>query len=126
MHIGLPWMTERWTVLFGFTYILIIEHLFMYMNIMDDGVIEGLSLFFDTLGDPTRLRILYSIQSSEKCVKCISEDVGMNMSAVSHQLRILKDRNLVRSKREGKNVIYSINDTHVHDIILKAYEHLVE
>ena len=96
------------------------------MHIDDDFDLNDLSDFFRTLGDNTRLRILFSLGSREKCVNCICKDLGMSMSAVSHQLRILKDRDIIRSRKEGKNVIYSISDWHVHDIIGKAYEHLVE
>lgn len=96
------------------------------MNIENDGTFETLGELFRTLGDPTRLRILYALDSGEKCVNCICEAVGMSPSAVSHQLRLLKDRDLVRSRREGKNIIYSISDGHVHDIISKAHEHLIE
>ena len=96
------------------------------MNIDDDRIFEELGIFFKTLGDPTRLRILYFLESSERCVNCICEALDMSPSAVSHQLRILKDRDLVKSRREGKQIIYSISDEHVHDIILKAYEHLIE
>ncbi|MGN1044680.1 MAG: ArsR/SmtB family transcription factor [Candidatus Methanomethylophilaceae archaeon] len=94
----------------------------------DNGLpdFEELGDFFKTLGEPSRLRILFTMKDGEKCVRCISEDVGMNISAVSHQLRILKDRNLVTARREGKNMIYSISDHHVHDIITKAMEHVIE
>ena len=94
----------------------------------EDGMpdFEELGEFFKTLGEPSRLRILHSIKDGGKCVRCICEDVGMNISAVSHQLRVLKDRNLVSARRDGKNVIYSISDYHVHDIITMAMEHMVE
>ena len=102
------------------------EQLFKCMKIDDRHLFEGLGLFFKTLGDPTRLRILYALESGEMCVNCICDTLHMSPSAVSHQLRILKDRDLIRSRRDGKSVIYSISDEHVHDIISKAYEHLIE
>lgn len=96
------------------------------MNVPNDDTIDDLAELFHTLGDRTRLKILYSLETGPKCVNCICEDVDMGISAVSHQLRLLKDRNLVNSKRSGKNVIYSLSDNHVHQIILTAREHLIE
>ena len=96
------------------------------MNIDDDRIFEELGIFFKTLGDPTRLRILYFLESSERCVNCICEALDMSPSAVSHQLRILKDRDLVKSRREGKQIIYYLADEHVRTIISMGLEHINE
>lgn len=96
------------------------------MDDISEYEIVELSEFFKVLGDPTRLRILYALEPGAKCVNCICEELDMTMSAISHQLKILKGWNLVKSNRSGKNVIYSLSDDHVHDIILKTGEHLME
>ena len=72
--------------------------------------IQPLADVFKVLGDPTRLRILRLLMDGEVCVRCISEELGMGQSAVSHQLRILRDARLVQFRREGKNVQYSLAD----------------
>lgn len=92
----------------------------------DDGMIEGLSKFFSLFSDDTRLKILMSLDISEMCVRCISETLGMSDSAVSHQLRLLRDSNLVKSRRDGKFVYYSLSDDHVKYIIEIAAEHYLE
>lgn len=84
------------------------------------------SELFKILGDPTRLMILFALVKSEMCVCDIVELVGVTQSAVSHQLRVLKQSRLVKYRREGKNVIYSIADDHVNTIIAMALEHISE
>ena len=90
------------------------------------GTALALSDFFKLLGDPTRLRILFAIEREPLCVCDIAETLGMTKSAVSHQLKMLRQNDLVRFEREGKNVIYSLADDHVRDIIDKATEHINE
>ena len=85
-----------------------------------------LSDFFKLLGDATRLRILFAVDSAPMCVCDIADALGMTKSAVSHQLKVLRQSDLVRYRREGKNVIYSLSDDHVKDIIEKALEHINE
>lgn len=85
-----------------------------------------LSELFKILGDPTRLRILFTLVKSEMCVCDIVELVDVTQSAVSHQLRVLKQSRLVKYRREGKSVIYSIADDHVKTIIATALEHVSE
>ena len=92
----------------------------------DDGTVDGLSKFFSLFSDDTRLKILMSLDISEMCVRCISETLGMSDSAVSHQLRLLRDSNLVKSRRDGKFVYYSLSDDHVKYIIEIAAEHFSE
>ncbi|MCD8327518.1 MAG: metalloregulator ArsR/SmtB family transcription factor [Ruminococcus sp.] len=85
-----------------------------------------LSELFKVLGDATRLRILFTLLQSEMCVCDIVELLDVTQSAVSHQLRVLKQARLVKYRREGKSVIYSIADDHVKTIIAMAIEHVSE
>ena len=96
------------------------------MNKLSDEEVENLSNLFKVLGDPTRTRILHSIEEKELCVSDICEDVSMNKSAVSHQLRILKDAKLVKARRDGKEMYYSLDDEHVSIIFKFGLEHIRE
>ena len=80
--------------------------------------------FFRVVGDETRMKILCTISRDEMCVNDIAAAVEMTKSAVSHQLKLLKDENLVKSRREGKNMFYSLDDQHVVDIIEIAFTHI--
>ena len=82
--------------------------------------------FFKIFGDSTRLSILFAIDGDPLCVCDIAELLGMTRSAVSHQLRILRDSRLIVCRRSGKNVYYSIADDHVREIIETALDHLNE
>lgn len=93
---------------------------------IDDGEIEELSEVFKVFGDGTRLRILWALFDEELCVFDISERLGMSQSAISHQLRTLKQARLVKSRREGKNTFYSIDDDHVKRIIEQVMIHVEE
>ena len=85
-----------------------------------------LSDLFKLFGDGTRLKILFSLDSGPLCVCDIAEVLGMTKSAVSHQLKTLRQSDLIRSERQGKNVYYYLADGHVKDIIEKALEHIEE
>lgn len=85
-----------------------------------------LSDLFKVFGDTTRIRILYLLFESELCVCDISTLLGMNQSAISHQLRVLKQAKLVKARREGKTVFYSLADGHVRTIIGNGMEHVRE
>lgn len=85
-----------------------------------------LSDFFKIFGDSTRIRILFSIDKGPLCVCEICAILGMTKSAISHQLKILRQNNLIIAERRGKNVYYSLADAHVRDIIEKALEHIEE
>ena len=82
--------------------------------------------FFKVLGDSTRLGILFAIDREDMCVCDIAELLGMTKSAVSHQLKVLRQNDLVKYRREGKNVIYTLADDHVRDIIECALAHINE
>ena len=88
--------------------------------------VEDLADFFKIFGDGTRVRILLALDSGEMCVCDISETLGMSMSAVSHQLRMLKDAKLVTSRREGRSIYYSLCDDHVRIVLETALEHVGE
>jgi len=92
----------------------------------DVEVLYDLSDFFKIFGDSTRLSILFAIDKAPMCVCDIAEVLGMTKSAVSHQLKILRQSDLVRFERQGKNVFYSLSDDHVRDIIEKALDHIRE
>ena len=81
---------------------------------------------FKIFGDSTRTKILAALFNHELCVMCICEVVGMNKSAVSHQLKVLKDAKLVKSRKIGKEVLYSLNDEHIVLIYKMALEHVME
>ncbi len=89
-------------------------------------VLCDLADLFKVFGDTTRMRILYALLESEMCVCAIAEYLGMTQSAISHQLKVLKDNNLVGSRREGKTIYYSLADEHVRRIVAQGYEHLIE
>ncbi len=81
---------------------------------------------FKIFADTTRMRILYALWESELCVCAIAELLGMEQSAISHQLRVLRNNNLVMSRREGKTIYYALADDHVRTIIGQGFEHLTE
>ena len=95
-------------------------------NMPDENTLYDLSDFFKILGDSTRINILFAIDGEPMCVCDIADLLGMTKSAVSHQLKILRQSDLVTYKKNGKNVIYSLADDHVGDIIEKALEHIRE
>lgn len=92
----------------------------------DDEELFALADFYKILGDSTRIRILYLLYENELCVCDIAHMLGMQISAISHQLRILKQARLVRFRKEGKSVFYSLADHHVHMILGQGTEHIRE
>lgn len=92
----------------------------------DEDSIQELANFFKVFGDATRIKILCVLLQSELCVCDLAEVVGMTQSAVSHQLRVLKQMKLVKSRREGKTVFYSLEDGHIQSILNQGMEHVVE
>lgn len=85
-----------------------------------------LAELFKVFGDTTRIKILFLLFESELCVCAIAELLGASQSAVSHQLKVLKVNKLVKSRREGKTIYYSLADNHVHNIIAQGLEHIEE
>lgn len=92
----------------------------------EEEVLKELADFFKVFADTTRLRILSVLFLSEMCVCDLAEVLGMTQSAISHQLRILKQMKLVKNRREGKVVFYSLADGHIQAIINQGMEHISE
>ena len=95
-------------------------------DLPDDEILYDLAELFKVFGDTTRVRILYVLFESELCVNDIAQCLGMTPSAVSHQLRLLKANKLVKFRRDGKTVFYSLDDDHVRSIISLGMEHISE
>ena len=91
-----------------------------------DELLCDLADLFKLFGDTTRVKILFALTESEMCVCAIADLLGMTQSAISHQLRILKDANLVGNRREGKTIFYFLADDHVRTIVAQGFEHLIE
>lgn len=87
---------------------------------------KELAEFYKVFGDATRLKILYVLLCSEMCVYDIAALVGMSQSAISHQLRILKQMDLVKNRREGKTIFYSLADSHIVTILSQGIDHIEE
>jgi len=96
------------------------------LELPDEEDLYDLAELFKVFGDTTRIRILYALFESELCVCDIAELLGMSQSAISHQLRVLKQARLVRARREGKTVYYFLADDHVRTIIGQGMEHIEE
>ena len=92
----------------------------------DDEVLYELADLFRVFGDSTRIKILYALHDSELCVQDIADAVQLSQSAVSHQLRLLKASKLVKFRRDGKTVFYSLDDDHVRSMIALGMEHVEE
>ena len=92
----------------------------------DEESLYDLAELFKVFGDTTRIRILYVLFESEMCVCDIAEILSMTQSAISHQLRVLKQARLVRSRREGKQIYYFLADDHVRTIIGQGMDHITE
>ncbi len=93
---------------------------------LDEEELIEMAELFKMFGDSTRIKILFVLLGGEKCVQEITDAAGVSQSAVSHQLRLLKQARLVRSRRNGKQVCYSLADDHVKTILGMAKEHLEE
>ena len=96
------------------------------MSEHDEEKLAEMAELFKVFGDPTRIRILYLLSRSEKCVCDIASALGLTQPAVSYQLKMLKHSRLVKNRREGKTVYYSLDDDHVGTIIGMAKEHIDE
>ena len=91
-----------------------------------DETLYDLAELFKVFGDSTRIKILYALFEAELCVCDIAQLLGLTQTAVSHQLRVLKTNKLVKSRRESKNIFYSLADDHVRRIINQGMEHVEE
>lgn len=95
-------------------------------NLPEEELLYDLAELFKIFGDSTRIRILYVLFEAEMCVYDIASLLNMTQSAISHQLRVLKQNKLVKSRREGKLVFYSLADDHVRMIIDQGMDHIME
>ena len=98
----------------------------MQDKLMDDRSLMRLVDFYKLFSDMSRLKILYLLSMEEMCVCDIAALLGMTQSAISHQLRALKNARLVKSRRDGKTVFYSLADEHVKTILDQGIEHVTE
>ena len=96
------------------------------VNLPDENELADLAELFKVFGDSSRIKILYALFGQELGVGDIAETINMTISAVSHQLKILKTNHLVKSRRSGKNIIYSLDDDHVYSILAMGREHIEE
>ena len=110
------------------------EYMYVHQDVVNkvkqdmpqDETLYDLAELFKVFGDSTRIRILFVLFESEMCVCDIAQLLNMTQSAISHQLRILKQSQLVKSRRDGKSVFYSLADDHVYRIINQGFEHIKE
>ena len=96
------------------------------VNMPDEGTLCDLAEFFKVFGDSTRIKILYVLSQSEMCVCDIATLLQMGQSAISHQLRVLKQMRLVNFRRDGKTMFYSLSDDHIQTILAQGMEHIAE
>lgn len=94
------------------------------LEAMDETTVSRMAALFKAMGDPTRLRIVSALNLGERCVRDIALSVGLSQSAVSHQLKLLRDLHLVRTRKEGRRVYYSLDDDHVHSLFRQGLDHV--
>lgn len=95
-------------------------------NMISEDNLYSLADLFKVFGDPTRIRILHALSGRELCVCDIADTLDMTQSAISHQLRVLKQIHLVKYRRDGKTIYYSLADDHVYTILAQGLEHVME
>lgn len=95
-------------------------------SLLADDAAADLAEIFSLLGDRTRVRMLHALTLGELCVCDIAAALNISSSAISHQLRLLRTAKLVKARKEGKNVFYSLDDSHVHSLIAQGLEHILE
>lgn len=110
------------------------EYIHVHQDIVSDVLeqmpeedkLYDLADLFKIFSDSTRIKILYVLLCSEMCVCDIAQLLGMTQSAISHQLRVLKQSRLVKSRRDGKTIFYSLSDDHIEHILSQGFEHVSE
>lgn len=98
----------------------------LFDTMPDDELLYDLADLFKVFADTTRIKILYALMENDHCVADIADIIGATQSAVSHQLRVLKQARLVKFQRDGKNVIYSLSDNHVYTVLAQGMTHICE
>lgn len=96
----------------------------MSLKDYDEAFIYDLSDFFKLFGDSTRLKIIFCLMNCELCVNDLAQSLEMSQSSISHQLKILRQNKVVKNRKEGKQVFYSLDDEHVSSILTQGVEHL--
>jgi len=94
------------------------------INITDE-LIYDVADFFKIFGDSTRIKILYALLNKEMCVSELVTELNMNQSAISHQLRVLRQNDLVKFRKDGKAVIYSLDDEHISGVLELGLRHII-
>lgn len=102
----------------------LVQH--VHENMPEEDKLYDLAELFKVFGDSTRIRMLFVLFEAEMCVCDLAQALNMTQSAISHQLKVLKQSKLVSSRREGKQVFYSLADGHVRTIIAQGMEHIEE
>jgi len=92
---------------------------------LDAKIASRLAETFRVLGDPTRVRIIAALRQGELCVSDLSQSLEMSQSAISHQLRVLRNLHLVRVRREGRQAFYSLDDNHVVELFAQGLDHVL-
>ncbi len=92
-------------------------------SLIDDATAAGLAETFQALADPSRVRLISALLDGELCVYDLAELLGMSQSAVSHQLRLLRNLHLVKNRKAGRTVYYSLDDEHIRDLFQRGLEH---
>jgi ArsR family transcriptional regulator, lead/cadmium/zinc/bismuth-responsive transcriptional repressor len=95
-------------------------------HLLDQKQMSDVSSLFKALSDQTRIRILFALKQQELCVCDIAYTLEMTQSAISHQLKLLRDHDLVRTRRDGKSIFYRLADEHIHLIFNQAFDHVRE
>ena len=94
------------------------------LTVLDEAVAQRAAQFFKIFGDAGRIRMLMLLKDREVCVNHLADELGMTISAVSHQLRMLRQEHLVRYIKDGKKVFYTLDDEHVSSLLEEGFEHL--
>ena len=100
------------------------EHTVHYEGRQEEYIID-VAEFFKVFGDPTRIKLLSLLLEKELCVGEIASNLNMTQSAVSHQLRVLRQSNLVKTRKDGKTVYYSLDDDHVRTVLRQGMDHVI-
>jgi len=95
-----------------------------FVDVLDEEISQQLAHTFKALSDPTRVRMIAALSRSELCVHELSSALEMSQSAVSHQLRTLRNMRLVKFRKEGRHVYYALDDAHIHDLFELSLEHI--
>jgi len=95
------------------------------ISMLSEEVIYDIADFYKIFGDSTRIRILYALIEKELCVGDLAQELNMSQSAVSHQLRVLRQNDLVKFRKDGKTIVYSLDDNHVTVLLQQGLEHIL-